>query len=59
MALPTSSSHAIISAYAGGAIAKGGFGSLLLIGWVPVLTFLVISPIVGLLLGYVFMIAMS
>ena len=32
MALPTSSSHAIISAYAGGAIAKAGFGSLLLKG---------------------------
>jgi inorganic phosphate transporter, PiT family len=27
LALPTSSSHAIISAYAGGAIAKAGFGS--------------------------------
>src|SRR5450432_473738 len=50
MALPTSSSHAIISAYAGAAIAKAGFGSLLLKGWVPVLTFLVISPIVGLIL---------
>ena len=46
MALPTSSSHAIISAYAGGAIAKAGFGALLLKGWVPVITFLVVSPII-------------
>lgn len=35
MALPTSSSHAIISGYAGAAIAKVGFGSLLLKGWAP------------------------
>ena len=59
MAMPTSSSHAIISGYAGAAIAKAGFGSLLLKGWVPVLTFLVISPIVGLILGYGFMIGVS
>jgi inorganic phosphate transporter, PiT family len=59
MALPTSSSHAIISAYAGAAIAKAGFGSLLLKGWVPVLLFLVISPIIGMILGYIFMIVVS
>lgn len=59
MALPTSSSHAIISAYAGGAIAKAGFGSLLLKGWVPVILFLVISPIIGMILGYIFMIVVS
>jgi PiT family inorganic phosphate transporter len=59
MALPTSSSHAIISAYAGGAIAKAGFSSLLLKGWIPVLTFLVVSPIIGLILGYIFMLIAS
>jgi inorganic phosphate transporter, PiT family len=59
MALPTSSSHAIISAYAGGAIAKAGFGSLLLKGWAPVVTFLIASPIIGLILGYLFMIVAS
>jgi len=55
MALPTSSSHAIISGYAGGAIAKAGFGSLLLKGWVPVIIFLIISPIIGMVLGWIFM----
>src|ERR1700689_4034699 len=55
MALPTSSSHAIISAYAGGAIAKAGFASLLLKGWAPVILFLIISPVIGLILGYWFM----
>jgi inorganic phosphate transporter, PiT family len=59
MALPTSSSHAIISAYAGGAIAKAGFGSLLLKGWIPVVTFLVVSPVIGLILGYCFMLLVS
>ena len=46
MALPTSSSHAIISGYAGGAIAKAGFGSLLLKGWGPVIIFLIIFHVV-------------
>jgi PiT family inorganic phosphate transporter len=59
MALPTSSSHAIISAYAGGAIAKAGFSAILVKGWVPVISFLVLSPIIGLVLGYVFMIVVS
>src|SRR6202161_192783 len=59
MALPTSSSHAIISAYAGGAIAKAGFASLLLKGWAPVLLFLIVSPVIGLILGYWFMVAVS
>jgi inorganic phosphate transporter, PiT family len=59
MALPTSSSHAIISGYAGAAIAKAGFSSLLLKGWVPVLVFLVISPIIGMILGYIFMIVVT
>jgi PiT family inorganic phosphate transporter len=56
MALPTSSSHAIISGYAGAAIAKAGFGSLLLKGWAPVILFLLISPVIGFFLGYCFMV---
>jgi PiT family inorganic phosphate transporter len=59
LALPTSSSHAIISGFAGAAIAKAGFGSILVRGWVPVITFLILSPIIGLILGYMFMVAVS
>jgi len=59
MALPTSSSHAIISGFAGAAIAKAGFGSILLKGWIPVITFLIVSPIIGLILAYIFMTAVS
>src|SRR5262249_5305346 len=51
LALPTSSSHAIISGFAGAAIAKAGFGSLMLKGWVPVITFLIVSPVIGLILA--------
>jgi PiT family inorganic phosphate transporter len=55
LALPTSSSHAIISSLAGAAISKAGWGVLLIRGWVPVLVFLVLSPLLGMVLGYVLM----
>ena len=55
LALPTSSSHAIISALAGSAITKAGWHVLLLKGWEPVLLFLVLSPLLGMILGYIFM----
>jgi PiT family inorganic phosphate transporter len=59
MALPTSSSHAIISGYAGAAIAKAGFASILIKGWIPVITFLIISPIIGMILGWAIMTLVS
>ena len=52
LAMPTSSSHAIISGYAGAAIAHAGFGSILVKGWIPVLAFLVLSPIIGMVLAW-------
>ncbi|MBP7934451.1 MAG: inorganic phosphate transporter [Phycisphaerae bacterium] len=51
LALPTSSSHALISGYAGAAIAKAGFDTLILSGWWPVLLFLILSPVIGFILG--------
>jgi len=59
MALPTSSSHAIISGYAGAAIAKAGIKAILLKGWIPVLVFLVISPVIGMILGWAIMTCVS
>jgi PiT family inorganic phosphate transporter len=59
MALPTSSSHAIISGYAGAAIAKAGFKVILVKGWIPVIVFLVISPIIGMILGWAIMTGVS
>lgn len=49
--LPSSSSHALVGGYAGAAIAKVGVGALLLKGWIPVLAFIVLSPLIGFLLA--------
>ena len=51
--LPSSSSHALIGGYAGAAIAKGGFGVLLLAGWYKTLLFIVLAPAIGLALGFI------
>jgi len=49
--LPTSSSHALIGGYAGAAILKAGFGVLIPAGWIKTLAFILISPMLGWLLG--------
>ena len=54
--LPSSSSHALIAGLAGAGAAKGGFGVLLPAGLTRVAVFIVVSPIVGFLLGALFMI---
>jgi PiT family inorganic phosphate transporter len=51
LGIPTSSSHAIIGAYAGAAIAKAGFGVLLPGGWTKTLLFIVLAPLIGFFLG--------
>ena len=58
--LPSSSSHALIGGYAGAAVAKAGIGAVLWgAKWVTTLAFIVISPLVGLALGALLMIAVS
>jgi PiT family inorganic phosphate transporter len=49
--LPTSSSHALVGGYAGAAIAKAGFGSLIASGWTKTLIFIVLAPMMGMGLG--------
>jgi PiT family inorganic phosphate transporter len=49
--LPTSSSHALIGGYAGAAVAKAGFGAIVPGGWTLTLIFIVVSPLIGLLVG--------
>jgi inorganic phosphate transporter, PiT family len=51
--LPTSSSHALVGGYAGAAIAKAGFGSLIASGWTKTLIFIVLAPLMGMALGFV------
>jgi PiT family inorganic phosphate transporter len=47
LGLPTSSSHALLGGLAGAAIAKAGFGALILSGWVLPVIFIVVSPLLG------------
>jgi len=63
--LPTSSSHALIGGYAGGAVAHAGvtlgvhraLHGLVIGQWPTTLAFIVIAPVLGLLLAYALMIA--
>jgi inorganic phosphate transporter, PiT family len=65
LGLPTSSSHALVGAYAGSALASyawhfgftGAETVLKAEGWIKTLTFIVLSPLIGMLLGYFFMVA--
>ncbi len=52
--LPTSSSHALIGAYAGAAVMKAGWGVLIPSGWIKTVAFIVIAPVLGWLLGSLF-----
>ncbi|MFA5063759.1 MAG: inorganic phosphate transporter [Candidatus Omnitrophota bacterium] len=49
--LPTSSSHALIGGMIGSALVKAGSGSLVWSGIIKTVSFIFISPIVGLILG--------
>jgi PiT family inorganic phosphate transporter len=53
--LPSSSSHALVGGYAGAAIAKAGFTAIVWSGWLKVVAFIFISPLLGLALGWLFM----
>jgi inorganic phosphate transporter, PiT family len=56
--IPSSSSHALIGGYAGAGVAKAGWSAITWgIKWVQTLSFIVISPLVGGLAGFVLMVA--
>ncbi len=54
--LPSSSSHALIGGLIGAGIAKAGTGTLVWSGIIKTTVFIVLSPAIGLVLGYFFMI---
>jgi PiT family inorganic phosphate transporter len=54
--LPTSSSHALIGALAGAAVAKAGVGAIIASGWTKTLIFIVLAPAIGLSLGFTLMV---
>jgi inorganic phosphate transporter, PiT family len=55
--LPTSSSHALIGGYAGAAVMRSGWNVIIVAGWYKTLIFIVVAPIMGLILGWSFMLA--
>ncbi len=65
--LPTSSSHALIGGYAGAAIARAALlhgwraapSVIIASGWTKTLIFIVLAPLLGLVLGFGFMVAIS
>lgn len=59
LGLPTSSSHALLGAYAGAGIAAfGGYHDLLKTEvWLRTIKFIVLSPLIGMLLGFSLMVA--
>lgn len=52
LGLPTSSSHALIGALAGAAIAKAGPDAVMVGGLLKIAAFIVLSPVIGLVLGF-------
>lgn len=56
-ALPTSSSHALIGGYAGAAFAKAGAAGLVAGKWSLTVAFIVLSPLIGLVVAYLLMVA--
>jgi len=63
--LPTSSSHALIGGYAGAAMAKAALrygvaaipNVIIPHGWTKTLIFIVVAPLMGLVLGFIFMLS--
>src|SRR5690349_18908553 len=55
LALPTSSSHALLGGMAGAAIAKAGFGALEPALFIKAGIFIFVSPILGMVLGAILM----
>jgi PiT family inorganic phosphate transporter len=54
--LPTSSSHALIGGFAGAALIKAGFGSLVASGLIKIGLFMVLAPVIGAVVGFAMMV---
>ena len=57
--IPSSSSHALIGGLAGAAVAKGGVSTLVAKGFLKTVVAIVLSPLVGFVLGVLLMIMVS
>jgi len=56
LGLPSSSSHSLMGGYLGAAVSKAGFGVVIVSGWVKIVIFIALAPIMGLILGNVLMV---
>jgi len=57
MGLPISVSHALVGGLVGAGVAKAGFGALVTSGVLKIGLFIALSPLLGMLLGWAFMLA--
>ena len=57
--IPSSSSHALIGGLAGAALAKSGASALIAAGLIKTIVFIVLSPMLGFLLGATMMVSVS
>ena len=57
--IPSSSSHALIGGLVGAALAKAGPGSLIASGLIKTVAFILVSPLLGMLLGSLMMLVVS
>src|SRR5512132_4436534 len=58
--IPSSSSHALIGGYAGAAVARVGVKAIIPgMAWVKTLSFIVISPLLGMTVAWVLMVGVS
>ena len=57
--LPTSSSHALIGGFVGAAVVSAGPSAVIVGGLVKTLAFIVLSPLIGFVLGFISMFAVS
>ena len=57
--IPSSSSHALIGGLAGAAVAKGGFAALVAKGLLTITVAIVLSPLLGFLLGMALMVIVA
>jgi len=57
LGLPTSSSHALVGGMAGAAVASAGWAALISSGLQKIAVFIVLSPLIGLVLGFSIMVS--
>jgi PiT family inorganic phosphate transporter len=55
LGLPTSSSHALIGGFVGAAVSAAGPGAVIVKGLLKIVEFIVLSPLIGLVLGFLTM----